>query len=109
MVGPTQLNVKLNVVQGTLQASENVTLSNGTAAAVSVNSVIVYTDYANIQLQVVCGQMPDSAEVFTEYLVLVRDRAFNNLKALLKVLKKVADFDDYQTIDWLNNAQTCPN
>ena len=92
-----------------IQSTENITQANGSTVSISVSSTIVYTDYANIQLQVVCGQIPGSQEIYTDFLVLVRNRAFNNLRALLKVLDEVDEVDESQTITWLQNDASCKN
>jgi hypothetical protein len=77
----------------------------------NVSSVIVYTDYVNIQLRFACGVMPSSSTPYTYYFILVRSRAFNSLPLLMKALEKVKKLQGQETFVFLHNdaAQNCIN
>ena len=65
---------------------------------INVSSVIMYTDYENLQLRVACGTMhtAQGPEPYTYWYIMVRDREFNNLKLF-------AEVEDIITKAGLNN------
>ena len=92
-------------------SSKSVTLSNGTAISIPVNSVVVYTDYDNIQLRFACGEYQDNnaKQLYTYYFILVRSRSFNNLPILVKALDLLNGIKHDETIVWLHNEPSCKN
>lgn len=89
-------------------STKTITLLNGTSIVIPVQSVIVFTDYKNIQLRFACGPRPDMIQPYTYYFLLVRDRAFNNLPILAQAFNMLNQLQQDETFVWLHNDPSCP-
>ena len=102
---------------GVIRATKTVTVKGvfGQKSEMSVNadSVIVYTDYDNVQLRMSCSNVPDfwSGSQFLYYFVLVRSRNFDSVKKMAPVMQALikAGITNFDNFVLLNNNSTCIN
>jgi hypothetical protein len=62
-------------------------------------TVIVFTDYENVQLSYSCGKNSSSLSVdhpYAEFTIMVRDAAFASPSIMFKVLERLREIDETQ-------------
>jgi hypothetical protein len=92
----------------------SVTLLNGTVVqqAISVSSVVMWTDYATLQLRFGCGTayVGNKTYPYAFYFALARSRYFDSLDAFTFVLNMLKTTNyTLNDITFLYNSPSCPN
>lgn len=85
---------------------------NTYSTKVSVDSLIVYTDYDSVQLRFACVNLNNFwyGDKFMYYFILIRDRNFDSIRKispLIQTLKSIGASLDNMVL--LKNDISCPN
>ena len=75
-------------------------------------STIIFTDYKNVQVNFVCGELKHFwyTEARIAYFISTRDRAFNSISQVAPHIEKLRELGaDLNQIRFLKNDLTCKN